>query len=103
MAPCTGLEVIVVSLSKSNFKLCLRVFYRPPSSPPAIFGNLCDVLLFVQQSYFSNFSLLGDFNVNFWDSSHSFYPHLCDLMTTLHFLKLLTLQLIFSQWAIYSH
>ena len=25
----TGLEVIVVSLSKSNFKLCLRVFYRP--------------------------------------------------------------------------
>jgi len=26
----TGLEVIVVSLSKSNFKLCLCVFYRPP-------------------------------------------------------------------------
>ena len=78
----TGLEVIVVSLSKSNFKLCLCVFYRPPSSPPAIFDNLCDVLLSVQQSYFSNFVLLGDFNVNFLDSSHSFYPYLCDLMTS---------------------
>ena len=34
-----GLEVIVVSLSKCNFKLCLCVFYRPPSSPPDIFYN----------------------------------------------------------------
>ena len=36
----TGLEVIVLSLSKYNYKLCLCVFYRPPSSPPAIFDNL---------------------------------------------------------------
>ena len=57
-----GLEVIVVSLSKGNFKLCMCVFYRPPSSPPAIFDNLCDVLLSVVQSYFSNFVLLGDFH-----------------------------------------
>ena len=60
-----GLEVIVVSLSKCNFKLCVCVFYRPPSSPPAI----------------SNFVLLGDFNVNS-HTSHSFYPYLFDLMTS---------------------
>ena len=61
--------------------VCVCVFYRPPSSPPAVFDNLCDVLLSVEQSYFSNFVLLGDFNVNF-DTSHSFYPYLCDLMTS---------------------
>ena len=57
--------------------VCVCVFYRPPSSPPAVFDNLCDVLLSVEQSYFSNFVLLGDFNVNF-DTSHSFYPYLFD-------------------------
>jgi len=31
-----GLEVIVVLLSKCNFKLCLCVIYRQLSSPPAI-------------------------------------------------------------------
>ena len=51
------------------------------SSPPAVFDNLCDVLLSVEQSYFTNFVLLGDFNVNF-DTSHSFYPYLFDLMTS---------------------
>ena len=71
----TGVEVIVVSLSKSNFKLCLCVFYRPPLHR-LLFLIICDVLLSVQQSYFSNFVLLGDFNVNFLDSSHSFYPYL---------------------------
>ena len=68
-----GLEVIVVSLSKCNFKLCVCVFYRPPSSPPAVFDNLCDVLLSVEQSYFSNFVLLEEFNANFY-TYHSFYP-----------------------------
>jgi len=29
-----GLELIVVPLSRANFKLCIGVFYRPPSSSP---------------------------------------------------------------------
>jgi len=58
---------------------CVCVFYRPPSPPPAIFDNLCDILLSVEQSYFSNFVLLGEGN---FDTSHSFYPYLCDLITS---------------------
>ena len=33
------LELIIVSLCKSGFKLCLGVFYRPPSSHSTIFDN----------------------------------------------------------------
>ena len=74
---------------KSLLYHCLNVilncvfvyFYTPPSSPPAIFYKLCDVLLSVMHSYFSNFVLLCDFNVNF-DTSHSFYLYLSDLMTS---------------------
>ena len=40
----TGLELIVVSLSRNNLKLCLGVFYRPPYSPPVIFELLCTSL-----------------------------------------------------------
>ena len=67
-----GLELLVVSLLRNHFKLCLSVFYRPPSSPSSIFDTLCDALLSVDSSYFSNFVILGDFNANFV-TSHYLY------------------------------
>ena len=77
-----GLELIVVSLTANSFKLCLGVFYRPPSSLATIFDTLSDALFqSVQQSLFSNFVILGDFNVNF-DSSHFLYSHLSDFMAS---------------------
>ena len=78
-----GLELIVVSLSRINFKLCIGVFYRSPSSSPVIFDLLCDSLSqYVYQSYFSNFVIVGDFNVDFTTSTHSLYAHLSDFMTS---------------------
>ena len=76
-----GLELIVVSLLRNNFKLCLSVFYRPPSSHSSIFDTMCDTLFSINHSYFSNLVILGDFNVNF-EVSHHFYRHLSDLMTS---------------------
>jgi len=76
-----NLELIVVSLLRNNFKLCLSVFYRPPSSPSSIFDTLCDTLLSIDHAYFSNFVILGDFNVNF-EPSHHLYSHLSDFMTS---------------------
>ena len=70
------LELLVVSLSRNNFHLCLCVFYRPPSSPSSIFDTLCETLLSVPHSYFSNFVILGDFNVNFDVSHHFLYTSL---------------------------
>ena len=76
------LELIIVSLCKSGFKLCLGVFYRPPSSQSSIFDNLCETLLTVDQVYFSNFVLLGDFNVNFCNT-HPLYSYISNLMSSL--------------------
>ena len=76
-----NLELIVVSLLRNNFKLCLSVFYRPPSSPSSIFDTLCNTLLSIDHAYFSNFVILGDFNVNF-EPSHHLYSHLSDFMTS---------------------
>ena len=76
-----NLELLVVSLFRNNFKLCLGVFYRPPSSSHYIFDTLCDALFTIDQSHFSNFVLVGDFNVNF-DSSHPLYSHLSDFMVS---------------------
>ena len=76
-----NLELIVVSLLRNNFKLCLSVFYRPPSSPSSIYDTLCDTLLSIDHAYFSNFVILGDFNVNF-EPSHHLYSHLSDFMTS---------------------
>ena len=76
-----GLELVVVALFRNRFKLCLSVFYRPPSSPPSIFDTLCNSLLSVHHTYFSNFVILGDFNVNF-EVSHRFYTHLSDFMAS---------------------
>ena len=46
-----GLE-LVVALFRNRFKLCLSVFYRPPSSPPSIFDTLCNSLLSVHHTNF---------------------------------------------------
>ena len=53
----------LVSLCKGKFKLCVGVFYRLPSSAPDIF-DLCELLLSADLSHFSNFVLIGDFNIN---------------------------------------
>jgi len=66
-----NLELLVVSLSRNNFNLCLGVFYRHPSSPNFIFDILCNTLFSIDPSHFSNFVIVGDFNVNF-DSSHAY-------------------------------
>ena len=70
------LELLIVSLCKGKFKLCLGVFYRPPSSPPDIFDNLCELLLSVDLSHFV---LIGDFNVNLLCESSSLFPYICNL------------------------
>lgn len=69
-----------MSLCKSSFKLRFGVFYRPPSSSAA-FDSLCEVLFSVEQSLFSNFVILGDFNVNFY-TTNNLYPHICNATTS---------------------
>ena len=48
-------------------KLCLCLFYRPPSSPVSTFDKLCTILHLLNPFQFSNLLILGDFKVNVLD------------------------------------
>ena len=65
---------MLVSLCNSTCKLLL---YCPPSSPASVFETLYFHLLGINVNSFSNFVLLGDFNVNYNNSSHPLFANLC--------------------------
>ena len=77
-----NLEFIALSVTSALVatcnKLCICLFYRPPSSPVSIFDNLCITLQMVNPPQFSTFLLLGDFNLNFCNSQHPLFPHVND-------------------------
>ena len=89
----SGLELLDLSLSpvnNPNFTICTGVFYRPPSSTHDIFDTLCNSLFCIPPAYFSNFALLGDFNVNLLNSNHPLYDKIDMLCNSFHLLRLLT-------------
>ena len=72
----SNLEFFAVSIRCLNHKLCLGIFYRPPSSPSPIFDIFSQSLETLDISQFSNFVCVGDFNIDFNNSSHHLYPKL---------------------------
>ena len=75
-------------MSVSNYfcKLCVGLFYRPPSSPVSVLDNFYTVLEGLDPSYFSNFVLLGDFNIDFYNP-HT--PQYCKLTDVMHIFSLM--------------
>ena len=71
---------MLVSLIRDRLKLCLGVFYSPPSSLSSIFDTVTDALLTIKQSCLTDLIIVGDFNVNF-DPSHCLYPQLSQFMS----------------------
>ena len=74
------LELVIVSIVESNdlVPLTLALFYRPPSSPYCVLDNLLTVLCtYIDPPCLANFILLGDFNINFFDTSHPLFSKLC--------------------------
>ena len=74
------LEFLVLSVCKYFCKLCVRLFYRPPSSPVSVLDNFYTVLEGLDPSYFSNFVLLGDFNIDFYNPHSHQHCKLTDVM-----------------------
>ena len=64
----------------SYCKYHLGLFYRPPSSGVQSLQSLCTYFESLDSSYFYNFVLLGDFNVDFYNQSHFLYPHLNSIL-----------------------
>ena len=71
----SDLEFMLVALCNSACKLCIGLLYRPPSSPASVFETLSSHLLDVSVSSFSNFVLLGDFNVDYNNLSHPLFSN----------------------------
>ena len=87
----SDLELIIISLQSGRHgNLCVGVFYRPPSSLYSIFDTLLDSLFSINHSYFSNFVLLGDFNVNFANPDDFLYNKIVELMDSFVFSQVVT-------------
>ena len=77
-----GLELIILSVAHTycTTKHCITVLYRPPSST-CMFLTL--FLVYWREkiniAHFFSFDVLGDFNVDFNNCNHPFYPRLTSI------------------------
>ena len=65
-----SLEFLPITFTLCNHKFCIATFYRPPSSSVSYFDNL---YFAVQQCKFISFVLVGDFNIDYFCTSHFLY------------------------------
>ena len=78
------LELAIVTVRLLSASLTIALFYRPPSSHTSILDNLLTVLCtHINPPLLSNFILLGDFNVNYLDTSHPLFPKLLSVSNSL--------------------
>ena len=77
-----NLELLTLSVCNGNDKVCISLFYRPPNSSCEVFENLFLYLQSLDTSRFSNYILLGDFNVNFCNIGHPYYRNLCNIFSS---------------------
>jgi len=75
-----NLELLIISVSNSVSTFCIGTFYRPPSSPYINMDYFYTSLASIDSSRFSNFVLLGDFNIHYEDSHHPLYHKLQDIV-----------------------
>ena len=85
------LELIVISVKLCSSKVCIALFYRPPNASGSIFDNvLTSLCTYVDVSLFSNFILLGDFNVNYLNNLHPMFCKLHCLISSLCLTQVVT-------------
>ena len=75
------LELLTVTLHCGNYRSCLSLFYRPPSPSVEILSHLHNCLQSINIPQFSSFVLIGDFNINFFDSAHPSFSNLCNILS----------------------
>ena len=89
----TELELVIVSIMQSHSlaPLTMALFYRPPSSPYNVLDNLLTILCtYIDPSCLANFILLGDFNINFFDTSHPLFSKLTLVSNSLSLTQVVT-------------
>ena len=83
---CDGLELLSIVVSNVSYKVCISLFYRPPSSSSLILDSLFTYIESLNVHQYSNYILLGDFNVNF--CSHETSSLFCKLKSLSHLFSL---------------
>ena len=85
------LELLIVSICTGLAPLTLALFYRPPSSSTVVLDNLLTVLFtHINPLSLSNFILLGDFNVNYFNHSHPLFTKLLFVSSSLSLTQVVT-------------
>ena len=87
---CDGLELLSIVITGNNCKACVTLFYRPPNSSTAIFDILFSYLESLDISQFSNFIMIGDFNVDVSNHSHPLFPKLRDMSASFDLQQMVT-------------
>ena len=76
-------ELVILSVQLS-VPLTIALFYRPPGSHSVILDNLLTALCtHINPSLLSNFILLGDFNVNYFETTHPLFSKLLSVSNSL--------------------
>ena len=82
-----GLELAIVTVTSNSFRICIGLLYRPPSSSVFVLDNLFSVLESLEPSYFSNFVLIGDFNIDYNNSLHPLRQCLDTIVSSFSFVQ----------------
>ena len=86
------LELLIISFSctiqGTSPDFTLALFYRPPNSSSFIIDSLFTVLCNLNVSLFSNFYLIGDFNIDYFCTSHPFYYNLTSVVSSFNLTQL---------------
>ena len=82
--PNGALELLSVVIQHNTIptRICVSVFYRPPSSPASVLDELCTYFETIDITQFANIVVVGDFNIDMSTSSHPLYHKLSTMMST---------------------
>ena len=85
-----NLEFLPISFTFHYSKFCIALFYRPPSSDVNYFDNFCSVVESLNIVNYSNFILVGDFNIDYYNTTHYLYSRLKCLWELLSLKQIVT-------------
>ena len=69
-----NLEFLPISFTFCNHRFCIATFCQPPSSFSSYFENLQFAVQQLDIVNFYSFALIGDFNIDYFSTSHFCIP-----------------------------
>ena len=82
--PIDAFELVSVVIQHNTIqtRICVSVFYRPPSSLASVLNDLCTCFETIDIHQYANVVVVGDFNIDVSSTSHPLYHKLSCVMST---------------------